>query len=164
MSYAELSPPLLLLAGPGGARLRGCRLGAVVDEGLEVRAWPERRHRGRGDVDRGAGGRVARRAGRAFALLEDAEPGDRDLVAARHGGLDGLEDRVQRLGRGLLVPQATRDGVDQITLVHIHSCVPPRGGCGWAARLLREPLTSPKLGDRALLHNNLGKDCLACRA
>src|SRR5204863_8287042 len=65
-----------------------------------------------------AGGVVAGRAGGALALLEDAEPGDGHLVARGDGRLDGLEHRVHGFGRGFLVPQPSRDRVDQITLVH----------------------------------------------
>src|SRR5262249_34393662 len=129
------APPLLLpcrLGGPFRRRLLG-----AVDEGLEVRAWPELRHRGRGHLDRRTGGGAPSSPGRAVALLEDAESRDGDLVAVGHGRLDGVEDRVQRFGRGLLVPQATRDRVDEITLVHFfHLCLPPReaaAGCAWIA-------------------------------
>ncbi len=90
----------------------------AVDEGLEVGARAELRHRALGYLDGGPGGRVAGGASRALALLEDAEPGDGDLVASRHGRLDGLEHRVHGFGRGFPVPQSSRDRVDQITLVH----------------------------------------------
>jgi len=94
-------------------------LGLVtVDERLEVRASAELGHRGTRHLDGRAGGRVAGRAGGPLALLEDAEPGDGHLVAARDGGLDGLEHRVHGFGGGFLVPQPSRDRVDQITLVH----------------------------------------------
>jgi D-alanine-D-alanine ligase len=97
----------------------GLRLGLLaVDERLEVRASAEPGHRGTRHLDGRAGGRVAGRAGGPLALLEDAEPGDGHLVAARDGGLDGLEHRVHRFGGGFLVPQPSRDRVDQITLVH----------------------------------------------
>jgi D-alanine-D-alanine ligase len=114
--------------GHGGGRRSGCSrrppafvllLGLVaVDERLEVRAGPELGHRGRRNLDGLVGGRVTGRASRAVALLEDAESGDGHLVAARHGGLDGLEHRVEGFGRGLLVPQPYGDRVDQLTLVH----------------------------------------------
>ncbi len=90
----------------------------AVDERLEVGAGAELGHRGLRHLDGRAGGRVAGRACGALALLEDAEPGDGHLVAARDGGLDGLEHRVHGFGRGFLVPQPSRDRVDQITLVH----------------------------------------------
>jgi D-alanine-D-alanine ligase len=90
----------------------------AVDEGLEVRAGAELGHRGLRHLDGGAGGGVTGRARRALALLEDAEPGDGHLVAVRDGGLDGLEHRVDGFGRGFLVPQPSRDRIDQITLVH----------------------------------------------
>gem|GEM_PF-10149 len=103
--------------------LRCCALGLLlglltVDERLEVRASAELGHRGTRHLDGRAGGRVAGRAGGPLALLEDAEPGDGHLVAARDGGLDGLEHRVHGFGGGFLVPQPSRDRVDQITLVH----------------------------------------------
>src|SRR6516162_7016145 len=90
----------------------------AVDERLEVGAGPELGHRGLGHLNDRAGGRVAGRAGGAFALLEDPESGDGDLVTVRDGGLDGFEHRVHRFGRGFLVPQPSRDRVDQLTLVH----------------------------------------------
>ena len=97
----------------------GLLLGLLaVDECLEVRAGAELGHRGTRHLDGRAGGRVAGRAGGPLALLEDAEPGDGHLVAARDGGLDGLEHRVHGFGGGFLVPQPSRDRVDQITLVH----------------------------------------------
>ena len=97
----------------------GLLLGLLtVDERLEVRASAELGHRGTRHLDGRAGGRVAGRAGGPLALLEDAEPGDGHLVAARDGGLDGLEHRVHGFGGGFLVPQPSRDRVDQITLVH----------------------------------------------
>ena len=103
--------------------LRCCALGLLlgllaVDERLEVRASAELGHRGTRHLDGRAGGGVAGRAGGPLALLEDAEPGDGHLVAARDGGLDGLEHRVHGFGGGFLVPQPSRDRVDQITLVH----------------------------------------------
>ena len=83
----------------------GLLLGLLtVDECLEVRASAELRHRGTRHLDGRAGGRVAGRAGGPLALLEDAEPGDGHLVAARDGGLDGLEHRVHGFGGGFLVP------------------------------------------------------------
>jgi hypothetical protein len=158
--------PLLLLAGRLGGcprgRLRGGRRLGTVHQSLEVRARAELRHRGSGHLDRVSGGRVTRRTRRALALLEDPESRDRDLVAACNGRLDGLEDCVQRLGRGLLVPQATRDGVDQITLVHYPLLRSPTGGRAGSSPRSR-PLTSPKLSDRAPLHNNLGKYWRSCR-
>ena len=89
--------------------LRCCALGLLlglltVDERLEVRASAELGHRGTRHLDGRAGGRVAGRAGGPLALLEDAEPGDGHLVAARDGGLDGLEHRVHGFGGGFLVP------------------------------------------------------------
>jgi len=109
-------PGLRLAVASGVAALL---LGFVaVDERLEVRAGPELGHRGRRNLDGLVGGRVTGRASRAVTLLEDAEPGDGHLVAARHGGLDGLEHRVEGFGRGLLVPQPYGDRVDQLTLVH----------------------------------------------
>ena len=128
--------PGLRLARPRLARPRaasgvlpGCRprpwawlrllLGLLaVDEGLEVRAGAELGHRGLRYLDGRAGGGVAGRTSGSLALLEDAEPGDGYLVSVRDGGLDGLEHRVHGFGRGFLVPQPTRDRVDQITLVH----------------------------------------------
>src|SRR5690348_16224252 len=103
--------------------LRCCALGLLlglltVDERLEVRSSAELGHRGTRHLDGRAGGRVAGRAGGPLALLEDAEPGDGHLVAARDGGLDGLEHRVHGFGGGFLVPQPSRDRVDQITLLH----------------------------------------------
>ena len=83
----------------------GLRLGLLaVDERLEVRASAELGHRGTRHLDGRAGGRVAGRTGGPLALLEDAEPGDGHLVAARDGGLDGLEHRVHGFGGGFLVP------------------------------------------------------------
>jgi D-alanine-D-alanine ligase len=76
----------------------------AVDERLEVRASAELGHRGTRHLDGRAGGGVAGRAGGPLALLEDAEPGDGHLVAARDGGLDGLEHRVHGFGGGFLVP------------------------------------------------------------
>jgi D-alanine-D-alanine ligase len=138
--------PLLLLL----ARL------LAVDQGLEVGAGPEPGHRGLRHLDGGPGGRVTGRAGRPLGLLEHAEPGDGDLVAVGDGRLDGLEHRVHGFGRGLLVPQPTRDGVDQITLVHVHSCASPHRSRGRRYEGAR-PLTCPKVGDPAPLHNNIGQ-------
>jgi D-alanine--D-alanine ligase len=90
----------------------------AVDERLEVRAGAELGHRGLRHLDGGAGGRVTSRARRALAPLEDAEPGDGHLVAVRDRRLDGLEHRVDGFGCGFLVPQPSRNRVDQITLVH----------------------------------------------
>jgi hypothetical protein len=100
-----------------------CALGLLlglltVDERLEVRASAELGHRGTRHLDGRAGGGVAGRAGWPLALLEYAETGDGHLVAARDGGLDGLEHRVHGFGGGFLVPQPSRNRVDQITLVH----------------------------------------------
>ena len=135
--------------------LRLARL-VPVDQGLEVRPGAELRHRARGHVDLGTRRGVTRRPSRALALLEDAETGDRDLVAACHGRLDGLEDCVQRLGRGLLVPQATRERVDQITSSINHSAfLHGRPRCGHV-RCIATP-DQPKVGDLASLHNNLGQ-------
>jgi D-alanine-D-alanine ligase len=103
----------------------------AVDEGLEVSARTELRHRALGHLDGGPGGGVAGGASRALALLEDTEPGDSHLVAGRDGRLDGLEHRVHGFGRGLLVTQPSRDRVDQITLVHVHSCASPTGRVGY---------------------------------
>jgi hypothetical protein len=94
---------------PDAARGRcgavGLLLGLLaVDERLEVRASAELGHRGTRHLDGRTGGRVAGRAGGPLALLEDAEPGDGHLVAARDGGLDGLEHRVHGFGGGFLVP------------------------------------------------------------
>jgi D-alanine-D-alanine ligase len=91
----------------------------AVDEGLEVSARAELRHRALGHLDGGPGGRIAGGASRTLALLEDAEPRDGDLVAVRDGRLDGLEYRIHGFGRGFLVAQPTRDRIDQITLVHV---------------------------------------------
>jgi D-alanine-D-alanine ligase len=108
---------------PGAARGRCGALGLLlgllaVDECLEVRTGAELGHRGARHLDGRAGGGVAGRAGGPLALLKDAEPGDGHLVAAGDGGLDGLEHRVHGFGGGFLVPQPSRDRVDQITLVH----------------------------------------------
>src|SRR4029077_2585230 len=102
----------------------------AVDEGLEVGTRTKLRHRALGHLDGGSGGGVAGGASRTLALLENAEPGDGHLVAVRDGGLDGLEHRVHGFGRGFLVAQPSRDGVDQITLVHVHSCASPTGRVG----------------------------------
>ena len=106
----------------------GCRRAALLRPGYflgfspltsALKSAPARNlHRGTRHLDGRAGGRVAGRAGGPLALLEDAEPGDGHLVAARDGGLDGLEHRVHGFGGGFLVPQPSRDRVDQITLVH----------------------------------------------
>ena len=129
----------------------------AVDEGLEVSARTELRHRALGHLDGGPGGGVTSGASRTLALLEDAEPGDGHLVAGRDGRLDGLEHRVHGFGRGLLVTQPSRDRVDQITLVHVHSCAPPTGRVGSDPLMGgARPLTCPKVGDPAPLHNNLG--------
>jgi D-alanine-D-alanine ligase len=98
----------------------------AVDEGLEVGAGTELRHRALGHLDGGPGGGVAGGASRTLALLEDAEPGDGHLVTGRDSRLDGLEHRVDGFGRGFLVPQPDRDRVDQITLVHVFSRSPPQ--------------------------------------
>ena len=110
-------------SSPDAARGRCGALGLLlgllaVDERLEVRASAELGHRGARHLDGRAGGGVAGRAGGPLALLKDAEPGDGHLVAASDGGLDGLEHRVHGFGGGFLVPQPSRDRVDQITLVH----------------------------------------------
>jgi len=106
----------------------------AVDEGLEVSARAELRHRALGHLDGGPGAGVAGGTSRALALLEDTEPGDGDLVAGRDGRLDGLEHRVHGFGRGFLVPQPSRDGIDQLTLVHVHSCASPTGRAGFDRR------------------------------
>ncbi len=119
------------LPGPGGpGRWLLLAWLLAVDEGLEVSARAEPRHRALGHLDGGPGGRVAGGASRTLALLEDAEPGDGDLVAGRDGRLDGLEHSVHGFGRGFLVPQPSRDRIDQITLVHVHSCASPTGRVG----------------------------------
>jgi D-alanine-D-alanine ligase len=110
-------------SSPDAARGRCGALGLLlgllaVDECLEVRTGAELGHRGARHLDGRAGGGVAGRAGGPLALLKDAEPGDGHLVAAGDGGLDGLEHRVHGFGGGFLVPQPSRDRVDQITLVH----------------------------------------------
>jgi hypothetical protein len=98
------SPPDAARGRCAAASLR-LRLGLLaVDERLEVRASAELGHRGTRHLDGRAGGRVAGRTGGPLALLEDAEPGDGHLVAARDGGLDGLEHRVHGFGGGFLVP------------------------------------------------------------
>jgi D-alanine--D-alanine ligase len=138
-----------------GLLLLGRRL-AAVHQRLEVRARAELRHRGRRHVDGLAGGRVTGRASRAVALLEDAETGDGHLVALGDGGLDGLKHRVHGFGRGLLVPHPIRDRVDQITLVHSSLLrFPHWRSLGFRFRGSR-PLTCPKVGDPAPLHNNHG--------
>jgi D-alanine-D-alanine ligase len=117
-------PGLAVLAWPGGAGL-AVVLGLLlvgrliaVDKRLEVGTGTELGHRGLRHLDGRARGRVTGRASRALALLEDTEPGDGHLVTARDGRLDGLEHRVHGFGRGFLVPQPSRNRVDQITLVH----------------------------------------------
>ena len=115
--------------GPRLPLLLAVRL-LAVDQGLEVGTRTELRHRALGHLDGGPGGGVAGGASRALALLEDAEPGDGHLVAVRDGRLDGLEHRVHRFGRGFPVPQPAGDRVDQITLVHVHSCASPTGRVG----------------------------------
>ena len=109
----------------------------AVDEGLEVGARAELRHRTLGHLDGGPGAGVAGGASRTVALLEDAEPGDGHPVAGRDGRLDGLEHRVQGFGRGFLVPQPFRDRVDQIMLVHFHSRASPTGRAGSDSSILR---------------------------
>jgi D-alanine-D-alanine ligase len=110
-------------SSPDAARGRCSALGLLlgllaVDQRLEVRTSAELGHRGARHLDGRAGGWVAGRAGGPLALLKDAEPGDGHLVAASDGGLDGLEHRVHGFGGGFLVPQPSRDRIDQITLVH----------------------------------------------
>ena len=52
----------------------------------------------------------------------EAEPGDGDLLALRDLAGDGVQHRVEGVRRGLLVAfEASREGVDQLTLVH---CLP----------------------------------------
>ena len=110
---------MIVAAGWPAATIMKLLLGLLaVDEGLEVRAGAELGHRGLRHLDGRAGGRVAGRARGALALLEDTEPGDGHLVTARDSGLDGLDHRVHGFGCGFLVPQPSRDRVDQITLVH----------------------------------------------
>jgi D-alanine-D-alanine ligase len=135
-----------------GPRLPGLRFGRLllaglvaVDEGLEVSARAELRHRALGHLDGGPGGRVAGGTSRALALLEDAEPGDGNLVAVRDGRLDGLEYRVHGFGRGFLVPQPSRDRIYQITLVHVSLLRFPHRSRGLrSSRAAREP---PKTSD-----------------
>ena len=147
-------------SSPDAARGRCGALGSLlgllaVDEGLEVRTGAELGYRGTRHLDGRAGGGVAGRAGGPLALLKDAEPGDGHLVAARDGGLDGLEHRVHGFGGGFLVPQPSRDRVDQITLVHGSLLRFPHRSRGLRNERSR-PLTCPKVGDPAPLHNNLG--------
>jgi D-alanine-D-alanine ligase len=106
----------------------------AVDESLEVGAGAELGHRGLRHLDGRARGRVAGGAGWTLALLEDAEPGDGYLVTTRDGRLDRFEHRVHGFGRGFLVPQPSRDRVDQITLIHVHSCASPTGRVGSDSR------------------------------
>jgi D-alanine-D-alanine ligase len=106
----------------------------TVDESLEVGAGAELGHRGLRHLDGRARGRVAGGAGWTLALLEDAEPGDGYLVTTRDGRLDRFEHRVHGFGRGFLVPQPSRDRVDQITLIHVHSCASPTGRMGSDSR------------------------------
>jgi D-alanine-D-alanine ligase len=123
-------------SSPDAARGRCGALGLLlgllaVDERLEVRAGAELGHRGLRHLDGRAGGRVTGRTRGALALLEDTEPGDGHLVTARDSRLDGLKDRVHGFGRGFLVPQPSRDRVDQITLVHLLTpALPPQ--VAWA--------------------------------
>jgi len=130
---------------------------AAIDQRLEVRAGAELRHRGRWHVDGGSGGRVTGGASGALALLKDAETGDGHLVAGRHGRLNGLEYRVHGFGRRLLVPQPSRDRVDQITLVHSSLLRFPHGRSRGLRFRGSRPLTCPKVGDPAPLHNNHGQ-------
>jgi D-alanine-D-alanine ligase len=102
----------------------------AVNEGPEVGAGAELGYRGRRDLDGLPGGGVAGGASRTLGLLEDAEPGDGNLVAVRDGRLDGLEHGVHGFGGGFLAAQPSRDRVDQIMLVHVFSpALPPQVAC-----------------------------------
>src|SRR5204863_9335906 len=108
-------------------RLRGAlrgELARAARDRLELRARAEGGHPGRRDAHAGAGCRVARGAGGALAALEDAEAGDRDLLAARDGRVHGVDHRVERGGRALAVTvQALGEQLDELGLVrHWSSC------------------------------------------
>src|SRR5690606_31374330 len=75
-------------------------------------------HPALGDLDDRARGRVPRRTGGLVHHLERTEPGDRLLVTVRHRLLHRRDDRVDRLGRSLVVAHAGGDGLDEFPLVH----------------------------------------------
>ncbi len=61
------------------------------DNRFELCAGPERRHRGRLDLHRLAGTRVAGHTGRAAALLEHTETGNCDALTFLHRANDGVD-------------------------------------------------------------------------
>src|SRR5205814_7681413 len=106
----------LLRRGRGG--LLGGSLGnlAAGDLLLEALARPERRYRRLLHLHRLARTRISRRARGPHTLLEDTEAGDRHPVALGHRRLNLGEYRVERRRCGLLVSQAGRERIDELSL------------------------------------------------
>ena len=109
-----------------GGRLLGRGLGdlaGTAGDGLELGSGAERRDVALLHLDRGTRRRVARGAGRALATLEDAEAGERHLLATGDRGVDGVDDRVERVS--CLLPVAVKalgQQLDELSLVgHVSS-------------------------------------------
>src|SRR6266536_1039749 len=115
--------------GGGRRRRLGGRLGdgllgggllhlALGDERLEARAGTERRNGGLLDLHRFSGAWVARGSRGSDLLFEDAETGDGYLLTLGDDVLDLGQHCVQRLCRGSLVTETSRQRIDELGLVH----------------------------------------------
>ncbi len=112
--------------GVGGLADRGLRprraflreVAGTARDRLELRTRAERRHARRGDVHPGAGRGVACGAGGAVTTLEDAEAGDRNLLATRDRGVHAVDHRVERSCCALPVAVETlSEHLDELSLV-----------------------------------------------
>ena len=101
------------------ARVSGRQLLRTGHDVLELRTGLEVRNRLLLRLDPLSGRGVADPTGVTHLLLERTEPGDGDLLALRDLAGDGVEHRIKRVsGRLAVALKASRQGVDQLTLVH----------------------------------------------
>src|SRR3954470_6607903 len=100
-------------------RLRGVRLGGVVEGVLQHLRRPERQHAARADLDLLAGLRIAADARLLLADDEVPEAGKLDLFAALERVLDGVEHHLDDLG-GLLLGETGffANALDDVGLGH----------------------------------------------
>src|SRR3569623_45323 len=91
----------------------------ACDGGLEAGASREARHRRRGDLDLGAGLRVAASTRCALGRLESTEADEGHGVAFRHGLDDRIKDCVERSASGGFADVCLGCGdFDQFGFVH----------------------------------------------